>query len=162
MIHCFEENANLILKRVDLQLSGKSDNLPLQVLRSSSPDESGKLIGTCSLRPMAPNEVMEALNKVPKAKGEHGANVYELGYFIHPAWKGKGIVTVATKEIIAWGKAEYGAAIVVRVAEDNIESVKLVERIPQFVRVEENDDFADWPATKGGGRKKILFWKWQE
>jgi RimJ/RimL family protein N-acetyltransferase len=162
MFHCFEEHANFILKRVDLQLSGKSDNLPLQVLRSSSPDETGKFIGTCSLRTMTPNEVMEVLNKVPKAKGEYGANSYELGYFIHPAWKGKGIVTVATKEIIAWGKAEYGAATIVRIAEDNVESMKLVERIPQFVRVEENDDFADWPATKGGGRKKILFWKWQE
>lgn len=147
---------------MDLQLSGKSDNLPLQVLRASAPDASGTLVGTCSLRPMAPNEVMEALSKVPKAKGDHAANVYELGYFLHPAWTGKGIVTVATREIIAWGKAACDAATVVRVAADNTESRKLVERIPQFVRVEENDDFADWPVAKGGGRKKILFWKWQE
>lgn len=162
MIHCFDGNANLILERVDLQVSGKSDNLPLQVLRSSSPDESGRVIGTCSLRPMTPNEIMKVVTKVPKAKGEHAANVYELSYYIHPAWKGKGIVTVGTKEAIAWAKAEYGAAIVVRVAEDNIESMKLLERISQFVRVEENDDFVDWPATKGGGRKKMLFWKLQE
>lgn len=111
---------------------------------------------------MSPNEVMEVLSKAPKAKGEHGANVYELSYFIHPDWTRRGIVTVATKEIIAWARAEYGAGIVVRVAEDNIESTKLVERIPQFVRVEENDDFVDWPVTKGGGRRKMLFWKWQE
>jgi RimJ/RimL family protein N-acetyltransferase len=111
---------------------------------------------------MAPNEVMEVLDKVPKAKGEHGANVYELGYFIHPAWKGKGIVTVATKEIIAWAKADHGAAVIVRAAEDNVESTKLIERFPQFVRIEENDDFVEWPAVKGGGRKKMLFWKWQE
>lgn len=162
MIQYFVEKANQISKRVDLQLSGKAGGLPLQVLRSSSPDESGRLIGTCSLRPMTPNEVMEVLDKAPKPKGEHDANVYELGYFIHPAWTGKGIVTVATKDVITWGKAEYGAAVVVRAAEDNIESTKLIGRIPQFVRVEENDDFFDWPAIKGGGRKKVLFWKWQE
>lgn len=109
---------------------------------------------------MAPNDVMEGLNKVPKPKGEHGVNDYELSYFLHPAYTGWGIVTVATNEIIAWAKVEYNASIVVRVAEDNIGSAKLIERILNFVRMEENDYFIDRPADKRGGRKKILFWRW--
>jgi RimJ/RimL family protein N-acetyltransferase len=145
---------------IDLQLSGKC-NLPLQVIRSSDP-ESGQLIGSASLMPLDSDGMEKLRSKLPKAKGKMIGNEHELGYYLHPEWRGKGIMTAVVRALVEWGKAEYGAVTVIRVAEQNTQSRKVVERFEKFTRDETRDDWVDWPVEKGGGRRKLLFWKWQD
>ena len=48
----------------------------------------------------------------------------------------------------------------VRALTDNLASRGVIESLGQFVRQEEKDDWVDWPEDKGGGRRRILVWKW--
>ena len=142
---------------VDLQLTGTC-NLPIQVIRASHP-ETGPLIGSVALTSLASNAMEAFRDNMAKLHGKEGE--YELGYYLHPGWTGKGIMTAAVREIVAWGRAQYDASVIVRVAEENQQSMKVVERFGEFVRDEEMDDWEDWPEIKGGGKRKVLLWRWQ-
>lgn len=146
------------------QLAGTpSGNLPLQILRSGSPDENGTLIGSVSLMP-PDSEVMTKLresNVLPETL--KAASECELGYYLSPDWQGKGIMKSGVKALLAWGRAEAGVeAVMVRVVEDNAASRRVIESLGDeyFVRTEGADYYFDWPEKKGGGRKKLLTWKW--
>lgn len=139
-----------------------SSNYPLQVLRAGSPDEDGALIGSVSLMP-PDSEVLANLReqKVFPDSFNKGDEC-ELGYYLHPDWRGNGIVKSAVKAILAWGKTELNVTqVIVRVVEDNPNSRKVVESMGEyFVREDGADHVIDWPESKGGGQKKILSWRW--
>ncbi|RFU35188.1 hypothetical protein B7463_g1106, partial [Scytalidium lignicola] len=136
---------------INLQLSGTS-NLPLQVLRAGDP-ETGRLTGACSLNPIAPPisspephdpSTLKAI--VPKSEKE-----CELGYYLHPDFRGKGIMKPAVEALVEWAVVEHGIkSIAVRVVEGNVASRRIVEAIGGFKRQEEEDDFIEWPEVKGG------------
>jgi RimJ/RimL family protein N-acetyltransferase len=67
----------------------------------------------------------------------------------------------AVRALIWWGKGEMGVReVVVAVFEDNLKSRKVEEGLEEFVRVESMDEWVEWPAVKGGGMRKALFWRW--
>lgn len=70
-------------------------------------------------------------------------------------------MAAAVRAVVEWGKELHGANAVIRVEEGNLKSRKVVERMEEWVRVEERDHWVDWPEIKGGGRRKFLFWKWK-
>ncbi|KAH8805974.1 acyl-CoA N-acyltransferase [Xylogone sp. PMI_703] len=151
---------------INLQLSGTS-NLPLQVLRAGDP-ETGRFIGACSLNPITPppppSNPPEQHNPsalktiIPKTEKE-----YELGYYLHPDFRGKGIMRPAVEALVDWAVREHGVqSVAVRVVEGNVGSRRIVESISDFKRVEEEDDWIVWPEVKGGGgKKRIYFWRWR-
>jgi RimJ/RimL family protein N-acetyltransferase len=133
-------------------------NLPLQVLRAGSPGEDGKLIGTVSLMPPDSQVVTRLRELLPNSLKE--GNECELGYYLHPDWRGKGIMKAGVKALLATAKTEYGVSrVIVRIAEDNLNSRRVVESMGgEWVRTEGECPELDWPETKGGGRKQILSW----
>jgi RimJ/RimL family protein N-acetyltransferase len=146
------------------QIAGPSTaNLPLQILRSGSPGEDGTLIGSVSLMP-PDSEVLTTLREnkaLPDSLKE--ATECELGYYLNPAWQGKGIMKSGVKALLAWARAEAGVkAVIVRAVEDNSASRRVIEGLGDeyFVRTERLDYQFDWPEKKGGGRKKLLTWRW--
>ena len=89
-------------------------------------------------------------------------NEFELGYYLHPDARGKGIMRSAVKALLDWGKNHCGVkTVVVRILEGNLPSRRVVEGIKEFVREEEHDDWVDWPVEKGGGRRTVLVWRWR-
>ena len=144
---------------INLQLSGNS-NLPLQVLRSGSPDEKGIFIGSVSLMPADSEAFLAIKDKIALEKKGPGEHEYELGYYLHPDWQGKGIMRNAARALVWWGKGKGVEIVMVRVLEGNLASRRVIESLKEFVR-EEKDDWVDWPEVKGGGRRKILVWRWK-
>jgi len=149
---------------VDLQMSGKS-NLPLQALRSGDP-EKGTFIGSASLMPPDSEALQDVRDTLPEGlkrevEGE-GEEEFELGYYLRPEWQGKGIMGAAVTALIDWGEKEMGVKrVVLRILEDNEKSRGIVGRVGSlFKRHEEEDKWIDWPEIKGGGRKKLLVWRW--
>jgi RimJ/RimL family protein N-acetyltransferase len=144
---------------VNLQLEGNS-NLPLQVLRAGSPDETGQFIGSVSLMPADSEAVLAIKEKIALKKGPDGSEC-ELGYYLHPEWRRKGIMRNAVRALLWWAKAEKGATnVMVRALEGNLASRGVIESMKEFLRMEEKDEWVDWPEIKGGGRRKVLVWKW--
>jgi RimJ/RimL family protein N-acetyltransferase len=145
---------------INLQMTGSS-NLPLQILRSGDP-ETGSFIGSVSLMPADSEAFLAVKDKLVLKKGP-GENECELGYYLHPDWRGKGIMRNAVRALVWWGREEKGADnVIVRVLEGNLASRAVVESMKEFVREEEKDDWIDWPELKGGGRRKILVWRWRD
>jgi RimJ/RimL family protein N-acetyltransferase len=148
---------------VNQQLTTAS-NFPLQILRAGSPGEDGTLIGSVSLMP--PDSQVLAIMREKKVLPEmlKEANECELGYYLHPDWRGNGVVKSGVKAILAWGKAEYGVnRVLVRIAEDNLDSRRVIESMGKYwVRAEAEDLVVDWPENKGGGKKTLLSWRWIE
>jgi RimJ/RimL family protein N-acetyltransferase len=144
---------------VNLQLGGKS-SLPLQVLRSGHP-ESGTFIGSVSLMPADSEAFLAIKDKIALKTEGPGENECELGYYLHPDWRGKGIMRNAVRALIWWaGKANGVTNVVVKALEGNLGSRGVIESLKEFVREEEKDDWVDWPEVKGGGRRKIFVWRW--
>ncbi|KAG0646563.1 hypothetical protein D0Z07_7580 [Hyphodiscus hymeniophilus] len=144
---------------INLQLTGTS-NLPLQVLRSGDP-ETGRFIGCVSLMPTGSEALRAMKEKINLAAKGHAVNECELGYYLHPDWRGKGIMRNAVRALIWWGIEEMGVEkVVVTVLEKNLESKAVVESLVEFVRVEERDQWVDWPEIKGGGRRRLMAWRW--
>ncbi len=143
-------------------MSGKS-NLALHVLRASDP-VMGQLIGAVSLMPNDSEALQAVKDKLPLGKERTGMeeNECELGYYLHPDWQGKRIMTAAVKALLKWGKEEVGVKnVVVKVVEENSKARAVVERMGSaFVRCEKEDSWVDWPEKKGGGRRKLLVWRW--
>ena len=145
---------------INLQMTGSS-NLPLQVLRAGDP-QTGTFIGSVSLMPANSEALLAVKEKIALIKGP-GDDEYELGYYLHPEWRGKGIMRSAVRILIWWCKEEKRAAnVMVKVLEVNLASRAVVESMKEFVREEGKDDWVDWPEIKGGGRRKILVWRWNE
>lgn len=147
---------------VNQQLTTAS-NYPLQVIRAGSPSEDGTLIGSVSLMP--PDSAVLAVLREKKALPDSlkKGNESELGYWLHPEWRGKGIVKAAVRAILALGKTEYGVnSVIVRIVEDNQNSRRVIESMGEdWVRAEAEDHLVDWPENKGGGgKKKIFTWRW--
>lgn len=133
-------------------------NLPLQVLRAGSPGEDGKLIGSVSLMPPDSQVLTRLRELLPNSL--KGGNECELGYYLHPDWRGKGIIKGGVKALLTTAKTEYGVSkVIVRIAEDNLNSRRVIESMADdWARTENEDQELDWPKIKGGGRKKILTW----
>jgi RimJ/RimL family protein N-acetyltransferase len=130
---------------INLQLEGKC-NLPLQVLRASDPD-AGQLVGSVSLMSIDSEPLALLRDKLPGlAKNEE--KQYELGYYLHPDWTKKGIMTAGVKALVDWGRKEYSANVVIRVAEENTASRKIVEGMKGFVRDEARDSWVDVSAPR--------------
>lgn len=150
---------------INLQLSSPATATNLSVLRAGSPDaESGGLIiGGVSLQLVGKN----ALGLKEGSEGEQDEvkeEEYMIGYYLDPKWQGKGIVKAAVREVVKWGKEVHGESMVaiVRVEEKNLASRRVVEGMREWVKVEERDENVTWPEVKGGGVKKVLFWRWQD
>lgn len=147
---------------IDQQITGKAD-LPLTTLRASDPD-GGELIGAVSLGPREKPSQEGKLDEVGdevKVKGGNARDV-DLGYYLHPDWRGKGIIKPAVRALIEWGRAEEGVKTVfVRVAEENVASRANIESFEEFVRIKGGGEFQEWPEKKGGGRKKLLVYEWR-
>jgi RimJ/RimL family protein N-acetyltransferase len=143
---------------INHQVTGKS-NLPLQVLRSDDP-ETGKFIGSVSLMPPDSEALARVRDKMPGCGPAE--NEFELGYYLHPDARGKGIMRSAVKALLDWGTNHCEVkTVVVRISEDNLASRRVVEGMKEFVREGANDDWVDWPEEKGGGRRKVLVWRWR-
>ena len=144
---------------INLQLTGNS-NLPLQVLRAGDP-ETGLFVGSVSLMPANSEALLVIREKIDLRKRGPGEDECELGYYLHPGWRGKGIMRNAVQALICWARGERGVEnVIVRVLEGNRESRGVIESLREFVRQEEMDDWVDWPEGKGGGKRRILVWKW--
>lgn len=143
---------------IEQQTTGKAD-LPLTVLRISDP-ENGEMIGGVSLGPRE-KPSKSALKKQKVDAGVKVGKDVDLGYYLHPDWRGKGIIKPAVQALIDWGRVEEGVQTVfVRVAEDNIASRTIISSFDSFVRINGDDDFQEWPEKKGGGRKKLFIYEW--
>jgi RimJ/RimL family protein N-acetyltransferase len=145
---------------INLQLSGSS-NLQLQALRAGDP-ETGTFIGSVSLMPADSEALAVTKEIVTDLITGPGKNEHELGYYLHPDFRGKGIMRNAVRALIAWGKEEKGANdVIVKVEEGNLASRGVIERMSEFVRLDERTERVDWPESKGGGNRKVLVWKWK-
>ena len=143
---------------IEQQLASKG-NLPIQVLRSDDP-ETGNFIGSVSLMPSDSEALSRVRGKLPVPGPAE--NECELGYYLHPSARGKGIMGSAVKALLDWGKECCGVrAVVVKILEENLASRKVVEGIREFVRDETSDLWIDWPVEKGGGRRKVMVWRWR-
>lgn len=143
---------------IDQQLSGKYD-LPLTCLRASDP-ENGPFIGTVALAPHDSDRPLVLRQKTIESD-EEGRDV-DLGYYLHPEWRGKGIMKAGVEAIVNWGREyERVRTVVVKVLEENVASRKIIESFPQFQHVNGNDEFIDWPELKGGGKRKIFVFEWK-
>lgn len=91
-------------------------------------------------------------------------NECELGYYLHPDYQGKRIMGTAVKALLWWGKVKMGVSnVVVRIVEENVKSRAVIEKMgvgKVWKRVEDEDSWVDWPEVKGGGRRKLLVWRW--
>lgn len=131
-------------KRIAQVLSGDTD-LALCALRSGAPGPEGRLVGGCSL----------ALKPPTRNVG--------VGYFLHPDFHGLGIVREALRAAVTWGRRECGVNDVrVDVADGNVASRAVVEKIEEFVLIEgeEGVKMIKWPDTKGGEVRRVLGWVW--
>lgn len=147
---------------VSSQLTAAS-NYPLQVLRTGAPDEAGTLIGSVSLMPHDNVALVDLRKKGLLTDSSRQEHECELGYYLHPDYRGKGIVKAGIRALLAYAQAEHGMnSVVVRVAEDNTASRRVIESMVEerWSRVEGKDLVVDWPDAKGGGKKKILCWMW--
>lgn len=140
---------------INLQLSGRG-NFPLQVLRYGDP-ESGRFIGSVSLMPDDSETVIRLQERLPNLCPKE--DEFQLGYYLHPDFRGKGIMRLAVKALLSWGVTRGVKTVVVKVLEGNMNSRKVIEGVPAFVRQEKDDEWVDWPVEKGGGRRKILAWR---
>lgn len=66
----------------------QENSIPVQVIRHGGP--AGKFVGCSTLTPKV------------------GTDVVELGYYLHPAHQGKGLMAVASVAGIKWAKEEFG------------------------------------------------------
>jgi len=127
-------------------------DLPLQVLRADDP-KSGKLIGAITL---TRNKVEALQGLAPSAVDE-----CELGYYLHPDYWRKGIMTDAVRAVMAWAVTEIKLeSVVIRAAENNLGSRAVVNSFPQFEVIGEDFEIT-YPASKGGEKKIIRSWRWK-
>ncbi|KAE8441078.1 hypothetical protein EG329_005907 [Mollisiaceae sp. DMI_Dod_QoI] len=137
---------------IDQSLAGHADLLLYP--------ETGTLIGAASLAPHDGGFIPSYRTKVERKEGE-GRNV-DLGYHLHPDWRGRGIIREAVRAVVEWGIREEGVRkVVVRVAEENVESRRVVEGMSEFVRVNGMDDYMEYPENKGGGKRRCFIWEWK-
>ncbi|CZR56466.1 uncharacterized protein PAC_06354 [Phialocephala subalpina] len=143
---------------ISQNLAGLAD-LSLCALRASDP-ETGTLIGAASLAPHDGGFIPSYRARIERKEGE-GRDV-DLGYHLHPDWRGKGITREAVRAVVGWGMREEGVRkVVVRVLEENIESRRVVEGMSEFVRVNGMDDYMEYPENKGGGKRRCFIWEWK-
>jgi RimJ/RimL family protein N-acetyltransferase len=147
------DNANWWIEQ---QLSGNCD-LSLCCLRAEDP-ETGPFIGAISLAPHDSDTPSVLRQKtIPSSEGRD----VDLGYYLHPDWRGKGIMQAALAAIVSWGRAyERVRTVVVRVLEENVASSKIIAGFAEFKRANGEADFLDWPEMKGGGRKRLFVFEW--
>jgi RimJ/RimL family protein N-acetyltransferase len=84
---------------------------------------------------------------------------YELAYYLHPDWQGKGIIKNAVLALLSWAIEEEGVKdVFVRVVETNAKSRSVVGSIPEF-KVEKEGVEIKWPKSKGGDVKLLMVWR---
>ncbi|KAL3426526.1 GCN5-related N-acetyltransferase [Phlyctema vagabunda] len=121
---------------ISLQMGPEKTSLPLQVLRSSDP-HTGPLTGCVSFT-------------------EEG----ELGYYLHPDFRGLGIMKPAVDVLLKWARSEMGMQkFFVRACEENVGSRRVIEALDGFVEDKAAASWVDWPEAKGGGKRKVLVWR---
>ena len=140
---------------IDHNLSTPELRFALSVLRAYHPGPEGTQIGGIDLHPTS-KAGRGALDLV-----SGGAKEQELGYLLHTAWQGKGIMKAAVKEMLRYGTDILGADIIIRVTTVNTASTKLVEGMKGWQRLPERDGEIAWPVSKGGGdMREVKIWKW--
>jgi len=123
-----------------------------QGIRAGDP-VSGDLIGRIGL----------ASRTIPGHELSASPGAYVVGYSLHPDWQGKGIMTAALRAVAWWAFEHMDAKLlIVRVAEDNVGSTKVVEHVREFREIVGGRSEDDWPASKGGGKKWLRMWEWKK
>ncbi|TAQ86800.1 hypothetical protein B7494_g4864 [Chlorociboria aeruginascens] len=126
----------------------------MQILRAKDPI-SGPLVGGVSLT-FPDAEILAKLG--PKEDFLDGES--NLGYYLHPDYRGKGIVAAAVQALITWAEKECGVRrVVVGVAEDNEGSMNVAQKLEGF-EVVEKINTVRWPENKGGDLKVVRSWRW--
>lgn len=148
---------------ISYQLTGTS-NLVLQALRAGFPDESGEFIGAVSLMPSSSEALREVQDRISGTTGQKevgpGEGECELGYYLAPEWRGKGVMGAGVKALVEWGRENGGQNVIVKILEENKASRNVVEGMGGWERLEGRDEWVDWPEKKGGGRKRLWVWRW--
>ncbi|RDL36362.1 uncharacterized protein BP5553_05714 [Venustampulla echinocandica] len=142
--------------------SGKAE-LSLSCLRVGSPDEKGTGIGGVALVPHDEDGFTFLRSGEPMGEGNRDCNI---GYWLHPEFQGRGIMKEAVRALVNWGRRECGVGdAILKVLETNLASRRVVEGMSEFIRVEgeKGVEWVEWPEKKGGGgKKKLLVWKWKK
>jgi RimJ/RimL family protein N-acetyltransferase len=125
----------------------------IQVIRVMGGEDEGKLIGAVGLDK---NDHDDGVGK-----GGEGYE-YEIGYYLHPDYQGKGIMTKAVRAIIKYGREELGIQrLFIRAVVDNKASLGVVQKlVAEEGFVEITGETTDWPVNKGGGFKTLRRWVW--
>jgi len=79
--------------------------------------------------------------------GEKRSTQFELGYYLIGDWRGKGIMSVAVKQVLA---QLPGAKIFAEAVRENAASQNVLRKLG-FEKVESYEEERTWPESKGGG-----------
>ena len=113
-------------------LFAQTHAVPLQVIRTSA----GQYIGCASLTP----------------RPSFSEQRVELGYYLDPAYHGKGIMAEAAKAAIRWAKAEFGVEKVHGSVDcTNYGSGRVMETVVRETArgaVKEGVEWYEWPPEK--------------
>lgn len=148
-------------------------SLPLQAIRLGDPVH-GRVIGNTALnlkpRPATPGshsygirnpadyEMIENEDSESDIANEH----FELGYYLHPEFRGSGIMVIAVKALLGYAREIGVKCVSVVVADENKASARVVEQVGEFGDVEEGEGLkVQWPESKGGLTKicRRRWWK---
>jgi RimJ/RimL family protein N-acetyltransferase len=142
-------------------LSGRTE-LSMCAIRAGSPGPEGKYIGGCGLAPKDPSGFYHLPGRKPDNwEGEAGSRDVEIGYNVHPAYQGRGIVRPAVRAVVSWARRECGVQnVTILVADGNVVSRRVVEGMPEFVASSE-ERWETWPESKGGGIRRCAIWVWK-
>jgi RimJ/RimL family protein N-acetyltransferase len=164
---------------VHLQTNGRKDEdgkieeevraLELQALRINDPD-NGQFVGAVSLFPITSGSSALSRTMADLALNglglESDERVYELGYYLSPFYQGRSIMSQAVRAALAWAVRANGARnVLVRVAEGNVESRRVVEGLEGFVPLKGNGGnglwMVQWPKSKGTEWRGDRCWFWR-
>ena len=109
----------------------------------------------------ASSETLEKMKEKGVQRADLADGECELGYWLHPGWRGRGIMRGAVKALLEWGGSVGVKGVVIRVLEENRGSRGVVEGMSGWRRCEGEDGWVDWPESKGGGRKRLWVWRWE-
>ncbi|KAK6508880.1 hypothetical protein TWF481_003647 [Arthrobotrys musiformis] len=122
----------------DNQAHNRFQNYPgtqeVWVIRSKS--HSGTLVGICGTHP----------------NFEESDNRFRLGYFLAPEFRGKGIMPAVVTEVL---KRFPGTIFDAGAEVGNMASRKVLEKCG-FQYIEDGEFEETWPASKGGGVRKLV------
>jgi RimJ/RimL family protein N-acetyltransferase len=119
---------------------------PLDAIR-----HNGKFIGCCSLTPRLADD-----------------QVAELGYYLHPAHHGKGIMFAAGIKLLEYAREEFGVKRIYSSVDcKNEVSAKVIEKLARATAVGEikkSEAMLTWPVEKmverSGVESLSLIWEW--